>query len=508
MAADQDKTTTTPPPPAEAMAAVVSPPPRPNRLRRWVLVGVAVVALAAAVVFGVPWIRHYLSHVSTDDAYVNGHVTYIAPRVTGVVEEVFADDNQYVEAGAPLVRLDDKPYRVAVDERRAALTQARMMVDGQSAALQQARAELDQARASARAQLAGLQGSWYLLSTVQDLVRYQVASIRASAANLKLQQANLTLARKEHDRQQLLTVKQAGSQDDLDQRVAALQVAREQVSAADQAVRQSRVMLGLSPTADDLESVPENLPETFPGVLYAVCSGVQTLAQLGVSFDPAKMNPAGLGERVGSLKADAVIEKSPGVQAAQAHVRQALAALGGRDYSPDQPYDHPAVVRAQKELEEAELQLQYTEIRAPIAGFVSRRTVNPGTHVQPGQNLLAVRPLQDVWIDANFKETQLGDLYIGQPVDLRVDAYPGKVFHGRVAGFSPGTGAAMSLLPPENATGNFVKVLQRLTVRIELTEPNPRDTPLFVGLSVTPEVDITAAPADGKRERLSASGGR
>ena len=95
-----------------------------------------------------------------------------------------------------------------------------------------------------------------------------------------------------------------------------------------------------------------------------------------------------------------------------------------------------------------------------------------------------------------------GDLYIGQPVDLHVDAYPGKVFHGRVAGFSPGTGAAMSLLPPENATGNFVKVLQRLTVRIELTEPNPRETPLFVGLSVTPDVDIKASPADGKRERL------
>ena len=508
MAADQDKTTTAPTPPADVPAAAVAPPPRPGWVRRWVVLGVVVAALAALAVFGVPWLRHYLTHVSTDDAYVNGHVTYVAPRVTGVVDGVFVDDNQYVEAGALLARLDDKPFRVTVDERRAALAQARMTVEGQSAALQQARAELDQARAAARAQLAGLQGSWYLLSTVQDLVRYQVASIRASAANLKLQQANLTLARKEHDRQRVLTVGQAGSQDDLDQRVAALQVAREQVSAADQAVRQARVMLGLPPTADDPEAAPENLPETFPGVLYAVSSGVQTLAQLGVPLDPAKMNPSALGERIGALKPETVIEQSPGVQAAQARVRQAQAALGGRDYSPDQPNDHPVVVRAQKELEEAELQLQYTEVRAPIAGFVSRRAVNPGTHVEPGQNLLAIRPLQDVWIDANFKETQLGDLYIGQPVDLRVDAYPGKTFHGRVAGFSPGTGAAMSLLPPENATGNFVKVLQRLTVRIELTEPNPRETPLFVGLSVTPEVDITAAPADGKRERLSASGGR
>ncbi len=500
MAAETDKITT--PPPAVAAAQPPAAAPRPNRLRRFVFLGVAAAALTAAGVFGVPWLRHYLTHASTDDAYVNGHVTYVAPRVTGVAEEVLADDNQYVEAGALLVRLDDKPFRVTVDERRAALAQAKLTVDQQSAALEQARAELEQARAQARAQLAGLQGSWYLLSTVQDLVRYQIAALRANTATLNLQKANLTLAQKEHDRQAVLTTRQAGSQDDLDQRVAALQVAREQVNAAEQAVRQARVMLGQSPTAADPENVPADLPETFPGVLYAVSSGVQTLSQLGVSFNFSKMTPAGLGEQVGALKGNVVIEQSPGVQAAQAHVRQALAPLGGHDYSPGQPCDHPLVVRAQKELEQAELDLKYTEIRAPIAGYVSRRAVNPGTHVQPGQTLLAVRPLQDVWIDANFKETQLGDLYIGQPVDLHVDAYPGKVFHGRVAGFSPGTGAAMSLLPPENATGNFVKVLQRLTVRIELTEPNPRATPLFVGLSVTPDVDITAAPADGRRERL------
>ena len=149
-------------------------------------------------------------HVSTDDAYVNGHVTYVAPRVTGVVDEVLVDDNQYVEAGALLVRLDDEPYRWSVEQRRAALARARLTVDQQTAALQQARAELDQARAQARAQLAGLQGSWYLLSTVQDLVRYQIASLRANAATLKLQQANLTLAQKLHDRQAVLTTPAGG----------------------------------------------------------------------------------------------------------------------------------------------------------------------------------------------------------------------------------------------------------------------------------------------------------
>jgi membrane fusion protein, multidrug efflux system len=501
MSANDDKTTTAPTAAPQAEPAASAPSRR--GLRRWLLAGVAVLALAAAGAFGAPWLLHYWTHVSTDDAYVNGHVTYVAPRVTGVVARVLVDDNQFVEEGAPLVELDPEPYRLTVEQRQAALAQAKLTVDQQAAALEQARAELRQARSQARAQLAGLKGSWYLLSTVEDLVRYQIASLRANAATLKVQEANLALAQKEYDRQAAVTRKQAGSQEDLDQREAALKVAREQLTAAEQAVRQARAMLGLPQTAADPESVPEDLPETFPGTLYAVASGAQTLLQLGVPFDLGRLTPAGLGERMDSLKVDAVVEDSPGVQAAQARVRQALAALGGDEYAPEQPYNHPSVVKAQKELEEAELQLKYTTVRAPIAGFVSRREANPGTHAEPGQPMLALRPLQDVWIDANFKETQLGDLCIGQPVELHVDAYPRRVFHGRVAGFSPGTGAALSLLPPENATGNFVKVLQRLTVRIELTEPNPRETPLFVGLSVTPDVDVTAKPTgDNAGERL------
>ena len=260
-------------------------------------------------------------------------------------------------------------------------------------------------------------------------MRYQIAAIRANAATLKLQEANLTLARKEHDRQVLLTTKQAGSQDDLDQRVAALQVAREQVNAADQALRQMRVMLGLSPTAADPENVPDDLPETFPGVLYAVSGAAQTLSQLGVSFDLAKMTPTGLGERVGSLKADAVIEQSPGVQAAQARVRQAQAVLGGHDYSPGQPYDHPAVVKAQKELEEAELQAEVH--RDPGADRRLRQPPvrsTPATHVQAGQGLLA-----DPALERRVDRRQFQGDATGRPDDrpaggdLHVDAYPGRV---------------------------------------------------------------------------------
>ena len=120
--------------------------------------------------------------------------------------------------------------------------------------------------------------------------------------------------------------------------------------------------------------------------------------------------------------------------------------------------------------------------------------------------MLSIRPTY-VWIAANYKETQIEDIKIGMPVDIYVDAYSHRVFHGRVAGFSPGTGLSQSLLPPENATGNYVKVTQRLPVRIELTEPNPDDTPLFAGLSVVPYVRLKEHPTGpGAGERLRTHG--
>jgi membrane fusion protein (multidrug efflux system) len=148
-----------------------------------------------------------------------------------------------------------------------------------------------------------------------------------------------------------------------------------------------------------------------------------------------------------------------------------------------------------RDLAQAELELRYTDITAEIDGVVTRRNVNPGNYVQVGQNLMAVRSLNEIWIDANFKETQLRDLRIGQPVDLRVDMYGGThVFKGRISGFTEGTGSTLALLPPQNATGNFVKVVQRLPVRIDLVDYNADTTPLFIGTSVVPTVYINKPP--------------
>jgi membrane fusion protein (multidrug efflux system) len=150
---------------------------------------------------------------------------------------------------------------------------------------------------------------------------------------------------------------------------------------------------------------------------------------------------------------------------------------------------------AKRDLAVAELDLRYCDVVAEIDGVVTRRNVNPGNDVQVGQNLMAIRSLSEIWVDANFKETQLRDLRIGQAVDLYVDMYGHRqVFKGRITGFTIGTGSTLALLPPQNATGNFVKVVQRLPVRIELQDYDPDKNPLFVGTSVVPYVYVNRPP--------------
>ena len=150
---------------------------------------------------------------------------------------------------------------------------------------------------------------------------------------------------------------------------------------------------------------------------------------------------------------------------------------------------------ARRDLDQAELDLRYCDVIAEIDGVITRRNVNPGDNVQVGQGLMAIRSLDEIWVDANFKETQLGDLRIGQPVDLYVDMYGGRhVFKGRISGFTEGTGSTLALLPAENATGNFVKVVQRLPVRIDLENYDPDKSPLFIGTSVVPYVYFNKPP--------------
>jgi membrane fusion protein, multidrug efflux system len=501
---DQGETYVTPAAPEAVMP--VGPGRRRRRSKRLLVAFLAVVALIVALIIGLPRAIYAWNHVSTDDAIVNGHQTYISSRVAGLAEEVFVDDNQFVQAGEPIIRIDRVPYQLAVEQRQAELARARLSVAQEIANLDLAEAQLNRVRSEVRSKIADLRGSWYLVATVQDFVKYEIAALQSNVANLRQQQAGLKLAQQEYDRVIKLGP-QSISQEEIEQRKSALLVAQAQVASADATINQTRALLGLPPNPQDPGAVPATVAQTFNGSQYAISTLLGSFAQLGLDFNSMAMPsiPA-LRQKFSSLQFNSVIDNSPAVKAAQAQVDAAMAALGGKNFDRADPDVQPEIVQAQKALDEAKLQLGYTEIVAPISGYIGRRSVNPGNLVTVGQPLLSIRPLADVWIEANFKETQLADLRIGQKVDIFVDAYPDKTFHGRVAGFSAGTGAVNSLLPPENATGNFVKVVQRLPVRIELTEPNPSDTPLFAGLSVDPEVDIRSQPdgPDAGRRLLSA----
>ena len=461
-----------------------------------ILVGGAVV-VGLAVWKGGPLVHEMMTRVSTDDAYVAGDATQVAARVTDEVREVLVKDNDAVAKGAVLVRLDREPFRLKVEMAKAQLGQARLQVDGLVGALNAARADLEQASNEARGSLATLREAWRSVEGQQDQVRYRVASLRAEVAALRATQADATLAQQEYDRTSHLVAQQTVPRAELDQRQAALVGAREKVKAAEQKVQSARALLALPGDAEHPERVPADLDRSNVEVRRMVAGGQRVLVGLGVPLGMMGMEPEALRAQLLDLNGQTSedwINRVPAVRAAKARVEQSAAALGGPAFDPSRPYDTPAVKLAEEQLRSAELDLGYTEIRAPVAGYVSRKAINPGDHVQAGQGLLAIQPLGGIYVVANFKETQLADLAIGQAVDLRVDAYHGKVFRGRVSGFAPVTGAASSVLPAENATGNFVKVVQRLPVRIDLVDPNPHDTPLLVGLSVEPAVDIKAEP--------------
>ncbi|HVE22212.1 MAG TPA: HlyD family secretion protein [Acidocella sp.] len=430
------------------------------------LIGVlAVAVLAALLMFGVPWVEELLSTISTDDAYVNGHVTFVAPRVAGQISRVLVDDNNRVRKGDLLAALDKEPYRVAVSEQQAA-------VDIATADLQAAAASVHATEAQARAR------RWDLQRAVQS-VDSQVALLHARVAAVDKSKAALALAQVEFDRARQLVSTAAVSREEYDERQAELTTAAAALTQALAEVYQIRVSLGLPAQPEggrSLGEVPPDLDETFSSVLEAQAELIQSAAQLGVvhSFNQSPKAMLEQFEKLGDINATfaEITARAPAVKQAEARLEA-----------------------AKRDLAQAELNLRYCDIRAKIDGVVTRRNINPGDYVQVGQNLMAIRSLDEIWVDANFKETQLRNLRIGQKVDLYVDMYGGThVFKGRIAGFTMGTGSTLALLPPENATGNFVKVVQRLPVRIDLIGYNADQTPLFVGTSVVPYVYIHKPP--------------
>jgi membrane fusion protein, multidrug efflux system len=433
------------------------------------LIGILGAVVIAAAVYGIPWIRFALNTVSTDDAYVNGHVTFVAPRVHGQVTRVLVDDNNRVRKGDLLVELDKEPFRDAVAVRKAAVDTAQ--------------ADLEAAKASVRSiEAQAWSRRWQLQQAVEN-VEDQIALLHARVAALKKAKATLTLAQQEFDRTARLVVSDTASRELYDQRQASLSIAQAGVVQALADANQIRVSLGLQAQGEDsaeLDQAPADLDQTFSSVLQTQAALIQAAAELGVvhSFN---QSPKQMLEEFEKLDPQGDVNHTFDRLAANAPaVKQAEAKLES----------------AKRDLVLAELDLRYCDIVAEIDGVVTRRNVNPGNDVQVGQGLMAVRSLKEIWIDANFKETQLRDLRIGQEADLYVDMYGDKqVFKGRISGFTMGTGSTLALLPAQNATGNFVKIVQRLPVRIELEGYDAEKKPLFIGSSVVPYVFLNKPPS-------------
>ena len=434
---------------------------------QWMWIAGAVLVLLA-LPKAIPWVVKAFRTVSTDDAYVNGHVTFAAPRVPGQVVHVLVDNDNRVRKGELLVQLDKEPYQVKVEIARAGLAVAR--------------ADLVQAQAKVRG-LEGLARSeWFELANAVEGLNNQVADLHASVAALQAANAMLAKAKADYQREQQLLEHKVIAQQEFDSYQEAYSVAQAQSEKAQQEVHRIRAALGLPEKpahGDNLSDVPPALDQTYSRVKEAQTRLMQTAAQLG-SFHSFEETPqqmlAEFYRRDPSGNIDVIFAQlltdAPDVKQAEAKLSEAEANLN-----------------------QAELNLSYCDIVAEIDGVVTRRNVNPGDQVLAGQQLMALRSLTDIWVDANFKETQLAALRIGQPVDLEVDMYGShRHFRGRVSGFTMGTGSTLALLPAENATGNFVKVVQRLPVRIDLIDYNPEVSPLFIGLSVTPYVHVYEKP--------------
>nr|WP_276556836.1 HlyD family secretion protein [Rhodoblastus acidophilus] len=338
-------------------------------------------ALAAALNYGHYWWTAGRFMQATDDAYVGGDVTVIAPKVAGFISAVAIEDNQSVRAGDLLIRIDDRDFRAALDSAGA-------MVAAQKASL----ANLDATR------------------------KLQEALVDQAAADISAAEAEVARTRFDYDRYDRLSAAQFASKQRFQQADADHKKALAAGSRARAALNAARRQIAVIETQK---------------------------AQAGAALD-------------------------------QALAQQKIAALN----------------------------LSYTEIRAPIDGIVGNRAARAGAYAPVGATLISLVPASGLWVDANFKESQLAHMRGGQRATIIADVAPGEILTGRVVSMAPATGAQFSVLPPENVTGNFTKIVQRVPVRIRLDGDAAIHGRLRPGLSVTAEVDQRAG--DGAEEKQAA----
>lgn len=418
------------------------------RRRRWGRVAplaVASLAALAAAWYGVNLWRYWERHVSTDDAFVEARISPVSPKIKGTVVEVRVQDNQDVRERQVLVRLDPRDWEVKLEQTRAALGMARGRLRAATAGVpltdESTRSQVAQTEASlGRAQL-GIDVAQRVLDERRGKLRARQAAVEAARADVEARRADFERARLDRERMAELNRREL--------------VARQEFDHAETAFRTSRAALAAARQRLDMALAEVAQAEA------EVASQEVALAQSRRRLDEAEAELA----QARSRRREVAIRRADAASA-EAQVAEAVA-----------------------NLREAELGLEYTTIAAPMSGRVTRKTVEVGQVVQPGQPLLALVNLADVWIVANYKETQLTHVRPGQPATIRVDTYPGLVLKARVDSIQSGTGSRFSLLPPENASGNFVKVVQRIPVKLVL-EPGQNARFLVPGMSVVPTIEV------------------
>src|SRR5262245_48988656 len=391
---------------------------------RWIALAAVVVVLGVLI-----YLWRTAGQVSTDDAQVDGHITQVAARVGGTVVKVNVKENQYVEAGTVLVELDPRDYQVAVER---------------------ARAELADAQANAAGALTGIPltevSTETGVRTATGGVEEAQAGVGIADRQVEAAKAQLVAAQARQREKEAPTVKAARKVKGFKGLVAKDEIAQQQYDAAVATAESARASADAAKSdvhaADAAIAVAEQRARQARG----------TAAQAQAALQASRTGPEQL--RVTKARADV----------ANARVKQFTAAL-----------------------EQAELNLQRTSIKAPSSGVVSRKTVEVGQVVQAGQPFFALVSQDDVWVTANFKETQLRRMQPGQPVTISVDGLD-REFKGHVESIAAATGAKFSLLPPENASGNYVKVVQRVPVKIVLDPGQDPDRRLRPGMSVVPTV--------------------
>lgn len=405
---DQEQGTATPV--TRAGETRVSPPP-PKKSSRKLAIFAALVVLAGIGVY--LWV-HSLNRVSTDDAQVDGHIIPVSPKIYGKVLDVMVDDNQQVKKGQVLVRIDPQDYQAKVDQAQAAVAVAESQSQGANAGVPLIRDTTGSSVTAAEAQLSAARADYDQAKV--DYERASTSDIAMANSNVETAQATADRAQADLNRMKTLVDREEISRLEYDSYVSAARVAAGQLQAS----------------KDKLASVTKDA-ETKKAALLA--------AQARIAQAEA-----------GILQAKATQRQVP-VRVADASSATA------------------SIAQAHANLEAAKLDLSYTTIVAPMDGVVTKKTVEVGQVVQQGQGLLMLVPLQDVWVTANFKETQLADVRNGQRAEVKADL-SGQTYAGHVDSIAAATGTRMSLLPPENATGNYVKVVQRIPVKIVL-DPIP-----------------------------------